>query len=308
MAPVRAPFETVFFLAAGFGTRLRPLTDRVPKALVPVGNVPQLFRLAARYPEARLVVNAHHLADDLEAAVRAWEAETGLRLHVSREAGVLGTAGGIRAARSTFAPGPVMVHNADIEVPAATTLGLALEDGALSTLLVSADAPPNAGNVGLDADRRVVRLRDVRTGAVETASCNYLGVALLAPALVEALPEVGCLVGDGWIPALLAGGIMHVSSADSSRVAGAGFFDLGTPRSYLDANLAWLHHEGLRIRAEPGARLHAGCTEVVAGSGAVLEAPCERVVAWPGGRSDRPLRDAIVTADAILELEAQSGR
>lgn len=306
--PIVSAFETVFFLAAGFGTRLRPLTEHVPKALVPVGNEPQLFRLAARYPEAHLVVNAHHLGAALEAAVRQWERETGRPMFVSTEHDVLGTAGGIRAARSAFAPGPVLVHNADIEVPVATTRTLAIDEGSLAMLLVSADAPAGSGNVGLDAERRVVRLRAVKTGAPEVSSCNYLGVAVLAPQLLEVLPEVGCLVGDVWIPQLLAGATLRVSDPETSRIAGAGFHDLGTPRSYLDANLAWLHHEGLRVRAEAGARLHVECMDVLAAAGARLEAPCERVVVWPGGSCDRPLHDAIVTRDAILELGDQSGR
>jgi mannose-1-phosphate guanylyltransferase len=289
---------TVFLLAAGLGTRLRPLTDHVPKALVPVGNEPQLFRLAARFPESRLVVNAHHLADHLEDAVRAWEHETGRTMHVSREADVLGTAGGIRAARAAFADGPVLVHNADIEVPAAFD---AVDPAAQSTLLVSSLRPAGAGNVGLDAGGRVVRLRAARAKGEETASCNYLGVALLAPELIEALPEVGCLVGDGWIPALQRGALLRITTAPDID---AQFFDLGTPASYLAANLAWLRERGLRIRAEAGAHVHAECSEVVVGRGAVLAAPAQRVVAWAGSRLDRRVQDAIVTTHGVIETQS----
>lgn len=295
---------TVFFLAAGFGTRLRPLTERVPKALVPVGNVPQLFRLAERYPNARLIANAHHLAAELETAVHAWQIGSGALMTLSHEREVLGTAGGIRAARGLFAEGPVLVHNADIDIPAAATDVLAAaEADALSTLLVSADRPLGIGNVGLDGERRVVRLRGVQAGAAEVVSCDYLGVALLAPELVEGLPDVGCLVGDGWIPALSAGRVLRAVAPPMDP--SSGFFDLGTPRSYLEANLAWLHAQGLRVRAEPGARLHSACKDVLAGAGAVLEAACERVVAWPGAHSDRALTDAIVTGDGIVEIERE---
>ncbi len=291
----------MFFLAAGLGTRLRPLTDHVPKALVPVGNEPQLFRLAARFPRAQLVVNAHHLQEQLAAAVHEWESAHGRTMRISREARVLGTAGGIRHARGAFAPGPVLVHNADIEVQ----LGFADVDAeALSTLLVSAPRAPGVGNVGVDAHGRVVRLRAVHGAGEEVTSCNYLGVAVLAPAFVEALPEVGCLVGDAWIPALLRGALLRTTSAPNID---AGFFDLGTPASYLAANLAWLRDRGLRLRAEPGARLHADCNEVVAGAGATLAAPALRVVAWAGSRLERPLHDAIVTRYGVIEV-GESGR
>lgn len=291
---------TVFFLAAGFGTRLRPLTDHVPKALVPVGNEPQLFRLAARFPHAHLVVNAHHLAGELASAVQEWSRQTGRSMHVSHEASVLGTAGGIRAARDAFAPGPVLVHNADIEVPAAQG---EVDPDADSTLLVSALQAPHVGNVGLDAEGHVVRLRAERTRD-EVASCNYLGVAWLAPTLLDALPEVGCLVGDTWIPALHRGARLRVMSAPGIDDA---FFDLGTPASYLAANLAWLGEQGLRVRAEPGAFVHAECTDVVVGRGAVLAHASERVVAWAGSRSDVGLHDAIVTPHGVIEVR-QSGR
>lgn len=293
----------MFFLAAGLGTRLRPLTDRLPKALVPVGNEPQLFRLAARFPDSRLVANAHHLADRLQATVRDWEGQTGGRLALSHEREVLGTAGGLRAARSGFADGAVLVHNADIDVPVEAYTGLADADPeALATLLVSDVRAVGEGNVGLDAERRVVRLRQTRTGAREAASCDYLGIALLAPTLLDALPQVGCLVGDVWIPALLAGARLRVSHPAASRVASAGFFDLGTPRSYLEANMAWLHAQGLRLRAEPSAIVHAECIDVVAAAGTRLQARCERVVAWQGAQCSAPLHDAIVTADGIVAL------
>lgn len=292
---------SVFFLAAGFGTRLRPLTDHVPKALVPVGNEPQLFRLAARFPAAHLVVNAHHLADQLEAAVREWEAQTGRTMHVSRETAVLGTAGGIRAARAAFVPGPVLVHNADVEVP--TWDASAIDAEAESTLLVSARKAPQLGSVGLDAEGNVVRLRAERVGN-EVASCNYLGVALLAPTLLDALPEVGCLVGDAWIPALRRGARLRTVSSPGIDEA---FFDLGTPASYLAANLAWLRDQGLCVRAEARSRVHVECTDVVVGSDAILAAPAHRVVAWAGSRLERSVQDAIVTPHGVIEVP-QRGR
>lgn len=288
---------TVFLLAAGFGTRLRPLTEHVPKALVPVGNVPQLFRLAERYPAARLVANAHHLADRLARAVHDWQDASGRAMELSVEAEVLGTAGGLRAARSAFAAGPVLVHNADIELPLGATDVFADADAdALSTLLVSADRAVGEGNVGLDAERRVVRLRQERFG-VEASSCDYLGVAWVAPALLDRLPEQGCLVGDVWTPALRAGALLRAAAPIPT-----GFYDLGTPRSYLDANLAWLYAQGLRVRAEPGSWVHPACSEVLVGAGARLLEPCTRVVAWAGAECAHETHDAIVTPHGVVAV------
>lgn len=100
-------------LAAGAGRRLRPLTDRVPKALCPVGGVPLLdLALASVTPYANPVaVNAHHFAEQL---VR----QVGGRAHVSVEQPeALGTAGALGALRGWIAGRPVLVRNADAYLP-----------------------------------------------------------------------------------------------------------------------------------------------------------------------------------------------
>ena len=105
-------------LAAGLGTRLRPLTDRIPKALIEVGGVPVLERVARRLIEAgvdRLVINTHHLGEQIERYVaerNGW----GVATVFSREPDqALETGGGLLAAAPLFhGDGPFFIHNADI--------------------------------------------------------------------------------------------------------------------------------------------------------------------------------------------------
>lgn len=104
-------------LAAGLGTRLRPLTDTVPKALVRVGGVPMLERVARRLAAAgadRLIVNAHHRADQVETFLA--ETELGAETALSREEErPLGTGGGVKAAANLFRrDAPFFLHNVDI--------------------------------------------------------------------------------------------------------------------------------------------------------------------------------------------------
>jgi NDP-sugar pyrophosphorylase family protein len=76
-------------LAAGLGTRLRPLTDRTPKPLIPVAGVPMLERVARRLIAAganRLIVNVSHLGEQVEAFLRE-RGGFGVEWHVSREPG-----------------------------------------------------------------------------------------------------------------------------------------------------------------------------------------------------------------------------
>ena len=101
-------------LAAGLGTRLRPLTDRTPKCLVPIAGVPLLDVWISRLAEAgvhEVVVNTHHLAPVVEAHVAA--AGYPIPVRTVHEATLLGTAGTIAAHRDWMAGDDVIVAHAD---------------------------------------------------------------------------------------------------------------------------------------------------------------------------------------------------
>ncbi len=104
--------------AAGLGTRLKPLTDTKPKALVEVGGQPLLWHVIRRLKEAgfgRVVINVHHFASQIVDYVRAHDA-FGMDIRISDEQGfLLETGGGIRHAAPLFdAAAPVLIHNVDI--------------------------------------------------------------------------------------------------------------------------------------------------------------------------------------------------
>lgn len=111
--------RTAMILAAGLGTRLKPLTDSMPKALVPYRGTPMIQRLMLRLREAgftRAVINVHHFADMLEDFVRSHDG-FGLDVAFSDERDLLrDTGGGIRHAvmSGLLGEGPVLVHNVDI--------------------------------------------------------------------------------------------------------------------------------------------------------------------------------------------------
>ena len=129
--------------AAGLGTRLRPLTDHMPKALVPVAGKPMLERVILRLKEAgfnEIMVNIHHFGEQIIDFLRAHD-NFGTEIHISDERGMLlDTGGGIKKARP-FLDGqePFLVHNADIltDIDLAGLYRHHLESDAESTLLVS---------------------------------------------------------------------------------------------------------------------------------------------------------------------------
>lgn len=109
-----------FILAAGLGTRLKPLTDRMPKALVAVDGVPMLQRQILRMKESGIddiVINVHHFADQIEDFLKA-NGNFGCRIAISDERDLLRETGGaIRHAAPLLAgsaDGLVLVHNVDI--------------------------------------------------------------------------------------------------------------------------------------------------------------------------------------------------
>jgi mannose-1-phosphate guanylyltransferase len=296
-------------LSAGLGTRLRPLTDELPKPLMWLGARPVLGHIAGRLREAGIeaaVVNTHHLAKAFGPAVLE---ALGLEITVLEEAEILGTAGGVRNAEGALGPGAVVVWNGDI-VAAIDVRGAVLEHGqhgrggALATLVV-APRPRGEGTVGVGSEGEVVRLRGERFG-VEVSGGDFVGAQVVGEELRARLPRVGCLVGDGYLPALRAGGRIGTST-----FAGA-WDDIGSPAAYLAANARWLREvAGRDYYQGPGASVAAGIDVggSVIGAGAAVEGEgaLRDCVVWPGARARAPLSRAIVTTAGLVVTAPDRG-
>ena len=284
-------------LAAGLGTRLRPLTDELPKPLVPVGDRPAVAHVAERLAAAGIgeaVLNTHHLA---EAFTAQRLADLPVALHVLHETAILGTAGGVANAASLLADGDVVVWNGDIlaEVDVSALLAAHRATGAAATLAVAPRAA-GEGTVGLDARGRVVRLRGERFGE-EVSSADFLGIQVLGPELRATFPRPGCLVDDGYRPALRRGLVV-------ATFAFAGpWDDIGTVAAYLAANARWLRRSGRGSFVHATARVAAGVTvegsvigagAEVTGAGTVRDS-----VIWPGARAEAPLEGVVVSRGGV---------
>lgn len=129
-------------LAAGLGTRLRPLTDTRPKALVEVGGRTLLEITLSRLASLGIrdvIVNVHHFADLIIDYLRA-NAGFGLHVEISREEVLLDTGGGLKKAGWFFADGPepFILHNVDVltNIDLAQMLQSHISSGAMATLAV----------------------------------------------------------------------------------------------------------------------------------------------------------------------------
>ena len=109
--------KQAMILAAGLGTRLKPLTDKMPKALVPVGGTPLLDIIIRRLQSQgydRFVVNVHHFAQQIADYVREQDYAPLVRFSYETEQ-LLETGGGLKHARSLFDDeAPILIHNVDI--------------------------------------------------------------------------------------------------------------------------------------------------------------------------------------------------
>ena len=190
--------------AAGLGTRLRPLTDTMPKALVPVAGMPLLKHVATRILDAgvqEIVVNTHHFADQIAGFVAADPVlRTRIRLSPEPEL-LLETGGGILHARPLLADcGAFLVHNVDIlsNLDLRRFVSQARPD-ALATLVVSERA--TSRYLLFDDGLRLVGWTDVRTGevrspfpALDPARCRplaFAGIHLVSDRIFGVMEDLG---------------------------------------------------------------------------------------------------------------------
>ena len=194
--------------AAGLGTRLRPITDTLPKALVPVGGVPMLERVLVKLRDAGIaefVVNACYLSEKIVSFFDTHD--FGVKVAVSLEDGLepLETGGGIKHAAPLLATasgtGRFLLHNADILSDLDVRWFLSEDDPcALATLLL-VDKPADRYLL-FDDDMRLRGWTNVRTGEVKSpfpgfdpSSCrrySFCGIHILSEmvlAMMESWPE-----------------------------------------------------------------------------------------------------------------------
>jgi mannose-1-phosphate guanylyltransferase len=213
-------------LAAGRGTRLAALGLQVPKALVEVGGEPLLerqLRYLARHGVTTAVVNAHHLAEQVEAFAAARSGPP--QLVVVREPVLLGTAGGVRGAIEHLGHEPFLVLYADvlIDEPLAPLVEAHRAARADVTLTVyEAAQSEGKGVVEVDGAGRIERF--VEKGPSGPGLINA-GLYVLEPAVVSPLPLGEQLdFGHDVFPDLLARGATLLAYRLAEPV-----IDVGTP-------------------------------------------------------------------------------
>lgn len=180
--------------AAGKGTRLKPLTDVIPKALVPVDDVPLIQRVMQKIVDSgatRIVVNIHHHARQLENYLSLLQMKfSSVEILLSDESGnLLDTGGGIKHARELFSDTPstpVLIHNCDILSNVNLADFYASHEGD-ATLLVSQRETQRY--LCFDDDMRLVGWTNIATGEVKGTKTDRLyafsGIHIMSQQLMQ---------------------------------------------------------------------------------------------------------------------------
>ena len=234
-------------LAAGYGSRMRPLSDALPKPLMPLWNRPLLehcFDLLASWGVTDVLVNTHHLPEKIEQHVRSHPRDD-MRVGLSYEAEILGTGGAVANAHRFLDDGPFWVVNADIaaEVEADPFLALLGAHDCLGALWMHPVLGPRTVEMRLD---RITNLRCSTPHSPNTYT--FCGIQLLSPDILRYIPR-------GEFTTIVAA--HEKAMRDGREFRGASpprcyWADMGTPEQYLGAHreviAAWKNEA-------PGARL-----------------------------------------------------
>lgn len=291
-------------LAAGLGTRLRPLTDELPKPAVPVLNRPLAaftFDHLARHGVRNLGLNTHHLPMQLRAALEP-EVPSGIASLFVHEPEILGTGGGIRHVWGALGePDPFLVLNGDVlfEPDLVGALAHHMALGAVATMVLR--EVPDAdryGAVEIDAAGQVRRLLGLPTATGQALrKLMFTGVHILSARALGSLPERGCVVRQGYRSWLDAGQVV------AGFVDANPWLELGTPADYANAQLGLIARRDAAgasdslIHATSRVDAKANVVGSILGAGSHLEGAVkvERAIVWPGAHVTRDVRDAIVT-------------
>lgn len=228
-------------LAAGYGTRLRPETEKKPKPLFAIGQtcmIKNAIAYLAHYGIKDIAINLHHLAHIIKEEL-ASISNGEVTLHLIEEKEQMGTAGGIKGAQSFLEDSEFVVINSDIlinlDLNAATNFHR--KKGALATLVLRKNHDPaKIGTLKLDSDGRLAQFLDSRSPDYDPAKVldtpkMFTGLHIFSPEIFARIPAgkpVG--ISEKVYPALIE---------SDARIFGYDYdgywADIGTPESYASA-------------------------------------------------------------------------
>jgi mannose-1-phosphate guanylyltransferase len=195
-------------LCAGLGTRLQPITQKIPKPLVEVLNIPNVlyvFYLLKQAGIKEVLINVFHLSQKMERFFTE-RAPFGFQVGFSKENPLMGTGGGLKKAESFFHQESFVLANCDFVTDFSLTRVIAQhqQSQALATMVLIQDAKrePLYSKVGIDEKGVLCVLRETKL-KTPTETGIFTGVHVLAPAIFDLLEEKPCGITETLYPRLM---------------------------------------------------------------------------------------------------------
>lgn len=254
----------IFVPAAGFGERLRPITDLIPKPLLPILGKPVLEKVLERIsvlPVEHICINMHYKWE----MIRDWALASPFsgKIRLFHEDPVLGTGGALKNAAGTLSEAIFLVYNSDIlsDINLGALIERHLSSGNIATLAVH--DWPLFNNVWLDQEGRLKAIgKDSPEKTKGLRRLAFTGIAAYSPDFLEFLPDRESSVVDAWLAASSSG--QKVGSLDFT---GCRWCDIGTPDAYFAVVLDSLKEDGEAVYVNPS----AWCSRAEMGGNVVLE-------------------------------------
>jgi NDP-sugar pyrophosphorylase family protein len=257
-----------FILAAGLGERLRPITDHIPKPLIPILGKPVLQSVLERVSALsinKIGINLHHKKEDIENWIK--QSLFAKKVELFPEDPILGTGGALKNAEVFLKNSIFLVHNSDIisDMDLNLLIEYHLSSDDIATLAVH--DYPEFNNLEIDEEGYLLNfskhphLTPLPTTLTPPSSggrglggggAKYLaftGIAAYNPEFLQFLPEGNSSVVDAWFNAISAG--HKVGTMD---VSGCYWTDIGTPASYAKAVVDELRRTGEKVCIHPSVK------------------------------------------------------
>jgi len=299
----------IFLPAAGLGERLRPVTNYIPKPLLPILGKPLIEIILEKLSavcDGKIGINLHYKTG----MIRDWVKHSAYadRIRFFPEDPVLGTGGALKNAEAFLAGGHFIVHNADIllEIEFNKLIETHLRSGNIATL--ATHRHPRLSNVVVDDDDRVTDVEnpgDSRPDPDRLArKVAYTGIAVYSPEILKFLPPGVSHATVAWLDAARAG--HRVQSLDFT---GAYWNDIGTPASYAGAVLDALRGNGETAYLSQ----HADCGEIgidgyvvlESGSSVLGKAHLRNCIVMPGAHVAGRHENRIIGPDYAVDLSEE---
>jgi NDP-sugar pyrophosphorylase family protein len=298
-------------LAAGLGTRLRPLSYELPKPIVPVLGRPLCsynMEFLNRSGVREFVLNLHRQPKLIQQRVNGWAGKK-ISVKYTVEPEILGTGGGIRNAASFLSGGTFVTANSDtvVRFPFAPALSFHREKRAMATLILFPDPEKRYTPVWTDKEGRIAGFGSDAGSGIRSGF--YTGFQIIEPELLARIPagKASCIIRETYTPLLGEG-------APVFGFLTSGYFrEFGSPSDYLYGTLALLSeksgrdaahvHISPRARIGPGARI--GPEAVIEEDATIGEnAVVFRAIVWPGAvlAAGQELSNAILTPRRRVDI------